>query len=313
VTISLNRIYHPSHRVVDLGETEDFFRRVFGRYSLPRAGLIMAGIIRQPEGYPSDYCAFTPIADVYFDSIDPDRYIWSGTQPYPSISAPHLNGYGWAVDDGMQEVWDACRAAGIRLTDQWNNVIGGSELPSASFKATPLYWTHEEDTGLRYEFYPTTSIQSYDPRSLPDWQLPVVSRDDPLGIVRASHHTVLTADPNRASTLFVDILGGKVVTQKTNPAWGTESTFISLAGDIHEIAVVGESATSAVARDLGERLPLDSYYSISFLVADLERTVAHLRRCDVDLQWQSANGVVTDPKASIGVSWGFYEIGPYDG
>jgi catechol 2,3-dioxygenase-like lactoylglutathione lyase family enzyme len=311
--IDLDRIYHPSHRVTSLEETEDFFRAVFGRYSLPRDGLIMSGVIRQPEGYPTDYCSFTPIADVYFDSIDPAKYIWSGDQPYPSIASSHLNGYGWAVNDGMQEIWDACQANGIRLTDQWNNVVEGAEMAGASFKSSPLFWTLEDDTGLRYEFYPTTSIQSYDPRALPGWTLPGVSRDDPLTIKRSSHHTVLTADLPRAVKMFAEILGGEVIGEGENPAWGSRSTYVRLAGDVHELAVVGADAETPAARDLADRLPLDSYYSISFLVEDLDQVKAHLAQRDVALLWSSHDGVVTDPACSIGIAWGFYTAPPYSG
>jgi catechol 2,3-dioxygenase-like lactoylglutathione lyase family enzyme len=309
--ISLNRIYHPSHRVDDLEATEDFFRRAFGRHSLPRASLVLAGIVKQPLEYPSDYCTFTPIADVFFDSIDPERYIWDGRQVYPSIKKSHLDGYGWAVDDGMQEIWDACQAAGIRLTDQWNNVVDGEEIPSASFKSTPLFWTLEDDTGLRYEFYPTSSILTYDHRAVPGWTLPGVRPDDPLGIQRSSHHTVLTTDLARAMKLFVEILGGEVIAKVENPAWKTQSTFVQLAGEVHELAVVGEGTREHISEDLDERLPLDSYYSISFLVEDLDKATAHLKSCGVDLQWESDAGVVTDPKTSIGVAWGFYANPPY--
>lgn len=311
MAISLNRIYHPSHRVTSIPEVEDFFRQAFGRHSLPRDSLIMAGVIKQPEDYPSDYCSFTPIADVYFDSIDPELYIWDGEQPYESITKSHLNGYGWAVDDGMQEIWDACQEAGIRLTDQWNNVISGAEIPTASFKATPLYWTLEDDTGLRYEFYPTTSIQSYDPRSLPGWELPPVSRDDPLSIKRSSHHTVLTTDLQRALKLFVEILPGEVIDETEDPALGTRSTFVRLVDDVHELALVGDGASGQVNRDLSERLPLDSYYGISFLVEDLDKAASHLESCGVGLQWRSETGLLTDPGTSIGVSWGFYSEPPY--
>lgn len=311
MTIKLNRIYHPSYRTNDLEATEEFFRRVFGRHSLPRASLIMAGIIRQPEKYPSDYCTFTPLADVYFDSLDPQKYVWEGRQPYPSTSEPYLDGYGWAVESDMRELAETLRAHGIRLTDQWNNVVEGNEIPSASFKPTALFWTLQEDTGLRYEFYPVTSIQSYDPRALPGWELPDVSRDDPLAIRRSSHHTVLTANITRAKGFFVDVLGGEVVDESFNPAWHSQSTFVRLANDVHELAVIDPDSDVPTAGALRRRLPLDSYHAISFLVADLEKATRHLEASGVGLQWRSRTGIVTDPQTSIGVTWGFYSVPPF--
>ncbi|WP_100809718.1 MULTISPECIES: VOC family protein [unclassified Microbacterium] len=309
MTILLDRIYHPSHRVTDLGEVERFFRTVFGRHSLPRHSLIMAGLVQQPPEFPADYCTFTPIADLFFDSLDPARYVWGGVQRYPSIESPHLDGYGWGVGEGIQEIWDRCRAGGIRLTDQWNQVVDSPVIPSASFKSAPLFWTLQEDTGLRYEFYPASSIGPYDHRSAPGWSLPPVSRHDPLAIVRTSHHTVATRDPVRALRLLVGILGGEIVDVRHNPVWGSESTFVRIGDDTHELAVPLDE-TSHLAADLARRDPLDSYYSIGFLVDDLDRVARTLERCGIPWLHRSETAIVSDPAQSIGVPWGFYTDAP---
>lgn len=310
--IRINRIYHPSHRVLDIDEVERFFREVFGRHSLSRPSLIMAGLVRQPSDYPADYCTFTPIADLFFDSLRPDKYVWAGRQPYPSISEPHLDGYGWGLDDGMQEVWDRCRAAGIRVTDQWNNVVDGPEMATSSFKSTPLFWTLQDDTGLRYEFYPVSSITSYDHRSTPGWTIPPVSDFDPVSIIQTSHHTVLTQDVDRALRLFVEILCGEVIDIRENPVWETHSTFVRLGPDVHEFAVPSRKDSHA-SRDLASRAPLDSYYSIGFRVADLDRVRSTLATRGVRLLYDSETAVITDPHTSIGVPWGFYTELPYSG
>ncbi len=312
MSFKLGRIYHPSHRTPDLEGVETFFKKVFGRHSLPRTSLIMAGLVKQPPNFPPDYCVFTPISDLFFDSIAPQKYIWEGRQPYPSITAPYLDGYGWGVDEGIQEIWDACRARGIRLTDQWNNIVVGPTMPSASFKATPLFWTLAEDTGLRYEFYPTESITNYDHRSLPGWTIPPVSDFDPVSIIRTSHHTVLTRDVDRALRLFVEILSGEVIDVRENPVWETRSTFVRLGSDVHEFAVPSREDSHA-ARDLALRAPLDSYYSIGFRVADLDRVRSTLAASSVGLLHDSETAVVTDPRTSIGVPWGFYAELPYSG
>jgi len=300
---AIRRIYHPSYRTNDLAGTEDFFRRVFGRYSTPRAGLIMAGILVQPPDYPRDYCTFTPIADVFFDSIDPERYVIDGIQCYPSISQPYLDGFGWGVD-GIEEIYREIRRRGIRCTDQKNYIVDSDELPRASFKDSPLFWTLEDDTGIRYEFYPVTSIGKYDPRSAPEWRLPEPIPEDPLGIVRSSHHTVLTTNIDRALGLIVDVLGGRVVRTERNELIGTESHYVLLAGDILEYAVpldAGSTSGQALAR----RSPLDLYYSITWQVLDLERVRAHLAACGVRTLVEDDRTILTDPADSIGVPFGF--------
>jgi catechol 2,3-dioxygenase-like lactoylglutathione lyase family enzyme len=312
MTIKLNRIYHPSHRTPDLREVETFFREVFGRHSLPRTSLIMAGLVKQPPAFPTDYCVFTPISDLYFDSLNPEEYVWEGKQPYPTVTEPYLDGYGWGVDTGIQEIWDACQANGIRVTDQWNNIVDGPEMAVASFKPTPLYWTLQDDTGLRYEFYPADSITNYDHRSLPGWTIPPVSDFDPVSIIRTSHHTVMTKDVPRALRLFVDILGGEVIDTRENPVWNSESTFVRLGPDVHEFAIP-QGDDSAAAKTLAKRLPLDAYYSIGFHVADLDKVVGTLEANHVGILFRSDTAVVADPKDAIGVPWGFYSELPYSG
>jgi catechol 2,3-dioxygenase-like lactoylglutathione lyase family enzyme len=310
MTVRLGRIYHPSHRTPDLEPIERFFREVFGRHSLSRSSLIMAGLVKQAPEYPEDYCTFTPVADLFFDSIVPEKYVWDGKQPYASVSQPYLDGYGWAVDEGMQQIWDACQASGIRLTDQWNNVVEGPVMATASFKPTPLFWTLEDDTGLRYEFYPTDSITNYDHRSVPGWTLPPVSDLDPVSIIRTSHHTVLTNDMPRATKFFVDILGGEILDERENPVWNTRSTFIRIADDVHELAVPIKAGSPA-GEALAKRSPLDTYYSIGFHVADLDKVVRTLERNKVGTIYRSDTAVVTDPATAIGIPWGFYADLPF--
>jgi len=310
MTFKLGRIYHPSHRTPDLESVEVFFRKVFGRHSLPRRSLIMAGLVKQPPEFPADYCAFTPISDLFFDSIEPNKYIWQGRQPYGNVSEPYLDGYGWGVDEGIQEVWDACRARGIRLTDQWNTIVDSHLMPTASFKPSPLWWTLQDDTGLRYEFYPSSSITVYDHRTASGWTIPQVSDFDPVSIIRTSHHTVLTNNLARALTLFVDILGGKIIDEGLNPAWNSKSTFIRLGEDVHEFAVPLGTNSFAV-RALDKRIPLDRYHSIGFHVADLDKVVATLGRNNIGIIYRSDTTVIADPTQAIGVPWGFYSELPF--
>lgn len=310
MTVRIGRIYHPSHRTPDLEPIERFFREVFGRHSLSRSSLTMAGLVTQAPGYPEDYCLFTPVADLFFDSIVPEKYVWDGRQPYASVSRPYLDGYGWGVDEGMQEIWDACQANGIRLTDQWNTVVEGPQMATASFKSTPLFWTHEDDTGLRYEFYPTASIANYDHRSVPGWSIPPVKEYDPLSIIRTSHHTVLTQNMPRAKKLFIDILGGEVIDERVNTTWNTESTFIRLANDVHELAVpIDMDSPAGIA--FANRAPLDTYHSIGFHVADIDKVARTLEDNNVGIIHRSDTAVVADPATAVGIPWGFYAELPY--
>lgn len=80
-------MYHPSHHVLDLGDAELWFERVFGRTSTSIIAVL--GEAPAGSGRRNDYSTFTPINDVLFDTIDPRRYILGGVQRYPSVKHRH--------------------------------------------------------------------------------------------------------------------------------------------------------------------------------------------------------------------------------
>ena len=114
----------------------------------------------------------------------------------------------------------------------------------------------------------------------------------------------------RALTLFVDILRGEVIDERINPVWNTQSTFIRIGEDVHEIAVPHGSDSHA-SRALDKRSPLDTYYSIGFHVADLDKVIATLKRNNVGIMYRSETAVIANPAHAIGVPWGFYSSLPF--
>jgi hypothetical protein len=253
------------------------------------------------RGYPRDYSTFTPISDVLFDTIDPKRYVLLGVQRYATVTQPRLKAFGWYVE-GMAELFGALRDQGIGMTSQLDELADGDEPPVAAGSSMPLFFSLPEDAGLRYEFFPAIPF-ALDPRVAPDWTLPPVTDDDPLGIERCSHHTVLTDRPERALRLVVDVLGGDIVHQGRDELRRTTGTYVNLAGSILEYAVP-DSGTRAHA-DWANDGPSDTYHAITWKVADLARTERHLKRHGVQLQMRSDDTLVTDPATSLGISWGF--------
>jgi hypothetical protein len=292
-------MYHPSHHVPDLAAAEDWFARVFERPSTSLASMSRGAPPR--PGYPNDYSMFTPINDVLFDTIDPKRYVLLGVQRYATVEQPHLKAFGWYFE-GMAELYRELRGQGIRVTSQLDELAEGDEPPTAAGSPMPLYFSLPEDVGLRYEFFPSIPF-ALDPRVAPGWSVPVVTNADPLGIERCSHHTVLTSHPERALKLVVDVLDGEVVHTGRDDLRGTNGTYVHLAGSVLEYAVpdVGTAAYVDWARDA----PNDTYHSITWKVADLERTERHLERQGVRIAMRSDDTIVTDPVTSLGIPWGF--------
>ena len=297
-------MYHPSHHVPDLAEAEAWFERVFARPSTPLAAMTRGAPPR--SGYPVDYSTFTFIGDVLFDTIDPKRYVLLDVQRYPTVDQPHLKGFSWYVD-GIAEAYRELRRHGIQMVSQLDEIADGDDPPTAAGSSMPLYFTVPANAGLRYEFLPPIPFP-LDPRTDPDWSLPPVSADDPLGIERCSHHTVLTDQPQRALELVVDVLGGDIVYEGRNEVLGTSSTYVRLADAVFEYAVPDEG-TDAHA-DWAKDAPNDTYHSITWKVADLERVERHLGANAVRIRTRTDDVIVTDPATSLGVPWGFTTADP---
>lgn len=272
----------------DLGEAEEFFERVFGRPSTRLSTL-------SPSG--PDHSTFTPIADVLFDSIDPRRYVVGGEQRYPSVEAPVLRGMGWYVE-GIGSLYLSLRRHGYTVLDQLDRVAEGDEPPTAAGSAMPLCFTTPEEAGLRHELLPAIPFP-LDPRTADGWALPEVSDDDPLGIVRCAHHTVLTRDPGRALRLLVDVFGGTVVGRGRDEVLGAEVTSVRLADSVLRHAVPDDpDAQPGTAEQ-------DVYHSLTWQVADLDRVQRHLTAQGVGIAARTDGLIVTDPATSLGIPWGF--------
>ncbi len=306
-------MYHPSHRVPSLDEAERFFEAVFGRASRRLSSLSRpssGGGGGGPRALP-DYSTFTPIAEVLFDSIDPQRYRPGGRACYEPVDRPQLVGFGWYVE-GIASLYRLLQARGIGVVDQFGERVDGVHPPTAAGSEMPLFFTAPDDAGLRYEFVPRFPFP-LDPRLDPDWSPPSAldapSADDPLGIVRCAHHTILTLRPQRALRLVVDVLRGPVVHRGVDPATGGQSVSVDLAGSIlrYVTPLPGTDAWDAL-----EHEPHDRYHSITWQVADLDRAESHLRDQGVgvtvvDDTEHSARTLIADPDTALGVPWGFVE------
>ena len=295
----ITKMYHPSHHAPDLAEVEDWFERVFGRESINISETFKG---RDTGNYPTSYSTFTAIADVLFDTIAPTLYVLNGVQQYASVDKPHLKTIGWFAD-GAEEVYRSLRRAGIDMVDQFGKRAEGDDPPrSAGSGAMPIFFTTPEAAGLRHEFLPEFPFP-LDHRTAPDWTLAPPAPDDPVGIERSAYHTLLTDNPRRALRTLVDALGGTVIHEGRDEVIGAAATFVFLGDSVLEVAVPDQG--TAAHADWSTPAPNDTYHSITWQVADLDRAAAHLKSQGVAIRTRSADTLVTDPETSIGVPWGF--------
>jgi len=294
----ITRMYHPSFHAPDLSEVEDWFARVFGAQS---TNIYETFKGRETGNYPTNYSTFTPMADVLMDTIQPTLYVLNGVQQYASVDKPHLKTIGW-FDNDPEAVYRSLRAAGIAMVDQFGKPAEGEDAPrSAGSGAMPIYFTTPDSAGLRHEFLPDFRF-GLDHRNAPGWTAGSAP-EGPLGLELGAYHTLLTDNPQRAVHTLVDALGGRVIREDRDEVIGAAATYVFLGDSVLQVAVPDEGTAAYV--DWTSTAPNDTYHSITWKVADLDRTAAHLKSEGVGIRSRTADTLVTDPDTSINVPWGF--------
>jgi catechol 2,3-dioxygenase-like lactoylglutathione lyase family enzyme len=294
-------MHHPSHHVPDLEEADDWLERVFGRPSIPVASVLSQLTVR--SDWPRDHAIYTLIGDTFFTTIDPKRFVVGGVQHYPTVAKPHLRDLGWSVD-GHADAYRALRREGFRAANSLGEISDGDDPPKGPNDPAPFV-TLKEETGLSYQFFPAGRFPG-DPRTEPGWVLPAASPDDPLGIERCSHHTILTHRPERARRVYVDALGAEIVHEGRDELRGATSTFLHVGGSTLEYAVPDTGSPAHEEWLAGD--PSDTYHAITWKVADLERAEKHLEAQGVGILTRSTDTIVTDPMTSLGIPWGFSSV-----
>lgn len=293
------RNFHPSHKVTNLHEAEQFFQQVFGSESIPIAKYLPPK--EAAPQYPRDYSILTPIADVLFDCLDPSRYVVEGRQTYEGVSESHLFCFAFAVE-GIEELYKTLIAHGIRSTDQANRLGNSKGPPCSGFSSRPLFFTLPESTGLRYQISSIHSIGSLDRRSHPDWRMP--TSNGPLGIEYCAYHTILTKDVKKQLRFLVDILHGTVIHHAYNELLDVESVFVALADGVYELATPVTEGSFAMT-DSKFNSPFDTYHSLTWKVHDLVATEGHLAANNVAILFRNEDTIITDPGSALGIPWGF--------
>lgn len=280
-------LYQPHLRVPDLGQAELFFRAVFGRESTP-----LSTVMKRPPapGHSTDHSLFTMIADVLIESLDPHRYLTQSVQRYPGIEVASLDTPGGWLVDNAAALYLSLREAGIGVTD-----ARGARLDHDTWAGGPApFYAATADAGLPYALFETFSFP-LDPRFEPGWVIPPVSDSDPLGIIHASHHTLITRQPQRALRWYTEILGGVVVSQHHDEVRCLTGPVIELADARFHLAI----------REGADEVDADNYHAITWLVVDLDRTARHLQAHGVGIRSRTDTDLITEPSTSLGVPWGF--------
>lgn len=305
MTVRVTATFHPTLLVPDLDESRDWFERVFSRSTVSLAGNQYTDVIEaNSPGAPTEYFFFVSLAEVQLDAHRPDLFVYKGVQHYPSVDQPRLHTTSWYVD-GLEELYHSLIADDYRVL-RLHGSNPDAIPPTARFSDDRiLYFVDEAEVGLEYQIYdPRGGV--LDSRKKPEWSpsYSVIGPSDPLGLEFCSHHTVLTNQPERALRFVVDHLNGTMIHQGRSALFEADSTYVWLGDSVVEFAHPTAEGTPEW-KAWNDRAPLDTYYSITFKVPDVEKVAAHLTAQGVKHDRHHATGILTDPETSLGVAWGF--------
>jgi catechol 2,3-dioxygenase-like lactoylglutathione lyase family enzyme len=310
-------LFHPTFLTSDRDRLAAFFERVFGVPSDRQGELADNPDYGVDPDYSSDYSLYTWIGDVWFDAIQPDLYAFAS--PSLCAGADRLSEIGWIVDDAAA-AYRSCRKAGIRLLDQQGRFIADEAQLSAGSAVSSdvnLFWLSTEDAGMSVELtYISPAFTPGFANAFKFW--PLVEGGfpqrpgaiGPLGIIRGDRHSFLTADLDRAANLMVAAFGGTKLADRIDPKSGACCMTFDLAGTKVEYIqpAAGDARQAALADPpygLSGKRQRDIYWSISFVVADLDRARRHLIASGIALEHDEPDLIMTDPADCLGMRWGF--------
>jgi len=311
---SVHAMYHPTLGVSDLEAAREWFNRVFNLPDIRWEDTL--DLSRLEPDYPVNYSFFMFIKDFHFVVLCPElhaRGAMEGQSRYKGVPDGMI-GIGWYTGDAVG-MFERLAAFGFPSHDQKGHTITPANRPVSSIATDILVgFTYPEHAGMRHEFEELgMSHREYysrkaDPRLRPGWVRGEVDPADPLQIIQSSHHTIVTSDLARATRLYVDAAGGKIVGTGHNTELNAESTFIALGDAIVEFAVPSQEQ-SILAKKVAEGN--DFYLGISLQVADLAAANAHLQKVGLNPRKIGDTVVTIEPEEAFGMQWRFITALPY--
>jgi catechol 2,3-dioxygenase-like lactoylglutathione lyase family enzyme len=284
----IGKIFHLTHVVNDLAAVDRWFDEIFAvnrfyhgfeKLAAREASLVLIGdLVMEPV-----MLAKVP---------DADR---TPIGKFLARFGQHFHSIAWYVDDVGAMAADLGQH-NLRLYDVTGRVV----KPPLR---TEAIWTHPKETHALLEFAATGNY-IVDPRLQPGWTT-APWRDHPLGIDRTSHITVLFGDLKVAKSLYVDLLGGKLLHESETPG-RKRSAFIAVGEDTIIEAAQPLSATSAEGRDLEANG--EGVHAVTFKTLNLTRAAEFLKSKKQRIQAENANSFVLNVEDSFGMPMGFTDL-----
>jgi catechol 2,3-dioxygenase-like lactoylglutathione lyase family enzyme len=201
----------------------------------------------------------------------------------------HFHSIAWYVDNLGAMAADLSQQ-NLRLYDVTGRVV----KPPLR---TEAIWTHPKETHALLEFAKNGNYIA-DPRLQPGWTTAPWREHHPLGIDRTSHITVLFGDLKAAKTLYIDLLGGKLL-HESETAGRKRSVFIAVGEDTVIEAAQPVSAASPEGRDLEANG--EGVHAVTFKTLNLKRASEFLKSKRQRIESESADTLVLNTGDSFGM------------
>jgi catechol 2,3-dioxygenase-like lactoylglutathione lyase family enzyme len=307
-------LFHATHIVASMDEALGVYQRLFARPIL-HAGYWDLG---------HRWAIFVYVGDVWLEAAIPDSHP-SGLRKFVDRFGSRLHSLAWYVD-GIDELVAVLRGDDRRIAEDPDPKVAYSSfaasgsgsrpvprhgpipLPPGYRRSYPDGWdsrvvyTHFRDTFGMLEFCEPSGYHAIPPRTPDPDMLPV---DDPLGIIRASHHTIVVEDGAAASAFWVERLGAQIAGRRTNDLIGSKSTFVRVGNGPGTLLELAEAQRPGSARADLDACGLPILHSITFSVSDLAGVRDHLASAGVAVEADDDDTLVTDPGSSAGARYGF--------
>lgn len=215
---------------------------------------------------------------------------------------PRWHSLAWYCHD-VAAASDRLRSAGVRVLGPAGDRLG--EGP-----AEGDVYTHPKDTGTQLELYqppasvggPQGSGPFPDPRFEPGWPRRWAERANPAGVERLAWVTVVVGDLGRAVGLWTEGVGGCVIHEGESELLGTKSAYVAV-GPETVVELATPTGTGPAAGDLATFG--DTLHSVTFGVANLDATAAHLSEVGVAIIGRDDMTLMANPADTLGAAMRF--------
>jgi len=292
----IGKNFHIIHMTNDLRELDLWYYDVFAvRKFIPESFM---------DAEKRDACLVL-LGDVCMEPLAPafrvDGWERMPLGRYYNQHGKRFHSLAWYVDEGMADLYDDLRAAGVECRGTAGVLLTGD------YEDGPVF-THPQATLTQLEFIPAPGSPGgpsllRDPRFAPGWSASWWADYHPLQVQKLSHVTVSTFDLAKAMDVYVRLLRGTVLHEGLNPVHGSRSVFV----------LVGEDTVVELAEPVGDG-PLQadmagfhqSLYSLTFKVRDLIDAEQYLVAKGVKLVATGDEAtLVSDPGTTQGCVMGF--------